>query len=105
MTAGRSRRRVRQLGGVLAAALWCAVLSPQPPPALGAAPLSIAVVGNHFVNGDGQTIRLLGVNREGTEYACEQGTGYSVGPEDASDAAAIAAFVAAARNAAFGAAA
>src|ERR1700749_2564448 len=92
MTAGRSRRRVRQLGGVLAAALWCAGLSPQPPPALGAPPLSIAVVGNHFVNGDGQTIRLLGVNREGTEYACEQGTGYSVGPEDASDAAAIAAW-------------
>ncbi len=64
------------------------VMAP-PPAALSAAPLSISVVGNHFVNGAGQTIRLLGVNREGTEYACFQGTGYSVGPEDASDAAAI----------------
>lgn len=60
------------------------------PPAASAARLSISVVGDHFVNGAGQTIRLLGVNREGTEYACAQGTGYSVGPEDASDAAAIA---------------
>jgi hypothetical protein len=77
---------------VLLAVLWCIVVSAQPPAALGAAPLSISVVGNHFVNGAGQTIRLLGVNREGTEYACEQGTGYSVGPEDASDAAAIAAW-------------
>ena len=68
------------------------VMSAQPQAALGSAPLSISVVGNHFVNGAGQTIRLLGVNREGTEYACEQGTGYSVGPEDASDAAAIAAW-------------
>jgi hypothetical protein len=55
--------------------------------------LSISVVGNHFVNGAGQTIRLLGVNREGTEYACVNGTGYSVGPEDASDAAAIASWL------------
>jgi hypothetical protein len=61
-----------------------------PPAAIAATPLAISVVGNHFVNGSGQTIRLLGVNREGTEYACEQGTGYSVGPEDAPDAAAIA---------------
>ena len=29
-----------------------------PPAALSAAPLSISVVGNHFVNGAGQTIRL-----------------------------------------------
>lgn len=57
---------------------------------MAATPLAISIVGNHFVNGAGQTIRLLGVNREGTEYACEQGTGYSVGPEDAGDAAAIA---------------
>jgi hypothetical protein len=31
--------------------------------------LSIAISGNHFVNGAGQTVRLLGVDREGTEYA------------------------------------
>jgi hypothetical protein len=92
MATGRLLRRVRQVACVLVAMLWCTVATPQPPVALGASPLSISVVGNHFVNGAGQTIRLLGVNREGTEYACEQGTGYSVGPEDASDAAAIAAW-------------
>jgi hypothetical protein len=62
----------------------------QPRAAMGATPLAIRVVGNHFVNGAEQTIRLLGVDREGTEYACVDGTGYSVGPEDASDAAVIA---------------
>jgi hypothetical protein len=56
--------------------------------------LSIAVSGNHFVNGAGQTVRLLGVDHPGTEYACEQGWAYSDGDDDptaaASDAAAIA---------------
>jgi hypothetical protein len=60
--------------------------------ARAAAPLSIAVAGDHFVNGAGQTIRLLGVDRPGTEYACEQGWGYTSGSEDAADAAAIAAW-------------
>jgi hypothetical protein len=84
--------RLKQLACVLVVALPSVLLEPQPPPALSAPPLSISVVGNHFVNGAGQAIRLLGVNREGTEYACVRGTGYSVGPEDASDAAAIAAW-------------
>ena len=69
-----------------ASATSAAVSVPKP------APLSIAVVGNHFVNGSGQTIRLLGVDRPGTEYACEQGWGYSSGAENAADAAAIAAW-------------
>jgi hypothetical protein len=86
----RSLRRIGPLVSCLLGTLLCLVLIPRPPAALGAAPLAITVVGNHFVNGSGQTIRLLGVNREGTEYACVQGTGYSVGPEDAADAAAIA---------------
>jgi endoglucanase len=59
-------------------------------PAVGrAASLSIAVVANHFVNGAGQTVRLLGVNRESTEYACTYGYASS-GPIDAGDAAVIA---------------
>ena len=87
---GRSLRPVRHLACVLVGTLWCVLVTSHPPAALSAPPLSISVAGNHFVNGAGQTVRLLGVNREGTEYACEQGTGYSVGPEDASDAAAIA---------------
>jgi endoglucanase len=52
-------------------------------------PLSISIVGNHFVDGSGQTIRLLGVDEPGTEYACYYG--YDPG-EDAADAAAIAAW-------------
>jgi hypothetical protein len=32
--------------------------------------LSIAVVGNRLVNGDGQTVHLLGVDRSGSEYEC-----------------------------------
>src|SRR5450759_5476401 len=34
---------------------------------------SISVVGNHFVDGNGATIRLLGVNRSGSEYMCTGG--------------------------------
>ena len=86
----RSLRRVGLLVSCLLGAMLCMVLTPPPLAALDATPLAITVVGNHFVNGSGQTIRLLGVNREGTEYACVNGTGYSVGPEDAADAAAIA---------------
>jgi hypothetical protein len=85
-----SVRRVGLLVSCLLGTMLCMVLTAQPPAALGATPLAITVVGNHFVNGSGQTIRLLGVNREGTEYACVNGTGYSIGPEDAADAAVIA---------------
>ena len=37
---------------------------------VSASALSIKVRGNHLVNQDGQTIRLLGVNRSGAEYEC-----------------------------------
>jgi endoglucanase len=40
-------------------------------------PLSVSIRGNHFVNGSGQTIRLLGVDVPSTEYACEEGWGYA----------------------------
>jgi hypothetical protein len=75
---------------LLGLVLCLLVVAPRPLSAASTPPLSIAVVGNHFVNGAGQTIRLLGVNREGTEYACVNGSGYSVGAEDATDAATIA---------------
>jgi endoglucanase len=55
-------------------------------------PLTISIQGNHFVNGDGQTVRLLGVNHPSLEYACEQGYAYDDGDMDAADAAAIAAW-------------
>jgi endoglucanase len=53
-------------------------------------PLSIKIAGNHFVNGAGQTIRLLGVNHASFEYGCVDGFGYDDGHMDAADAAAIA---------------
>lgn len=43
-------------------------------------PLSIQVVGNDFVNGQGRTIRLIGVNRSTFEYACSSGYGLFEGP-------------------------
>lgn len=43
----------------------------------------IGVRGNHLVNGRGDPVRLLGVNRSGTEYACQQGYGFFDGPSDA----------------------
>jgi endoglucanase len=58
--------------------------------ARAATPLSIKIVGNHFVNGDGQTIRLLGVNHQSFEFACVDGFGYDDGLMDDADAAAIA---------------
>jgi hypothetical protein len=53
-------------------------------------PLSIAIVGNHFVDGSGHTIRLLGVNHTSSEYGCVDGFGYDDGHFNNADAAAIA---------------
>lgn len=67
-------------------------------PAAGAAPparvavpaLSVRVQGNTLVDGSGNPIRLLGVDRSGTEYACDQGWGIFDGPSDATSIAAMA---------------
>ena len=59
-------------------------------PAHAGTPLSIAVSGNHFVNGSGATVRLLGVNVPSTEYACDEGWGYSSQPRTLATAEAIA---------------
>jgi len=48
------------------------------------------VVGNQIVNGTGQPLRLLGVNRSGTEYQCVHGYGIFDGPSDAASVQAIA---------------
>jgi hypothetical protein len=78
--------------GALAVMLVVAALVPAivAVPAAGAAPLSIRIEGNHFVNGEGQTIRLLGVNRPSLEYACVDGYGYDDGHMDDADAVAVA---------------
>jgi|SRR5665213_868928 len=67
-----------------------AVLLAQAPLSWAAAPLSIAISGNQFVNGSGQAIRLLGVNHPSFEYACVDGYGYNDGHMDAADATAVA---------------
>lgn len=54
--------------------------------------VSVRVAGNHLVNGAGRAVRLLGVNRAGTEYACAQGWGIFDGPHDATATTAIAAW-------------
>jgi endoglucanase len=50
-------------------------------------PVAINVRENQLVNGAGQTVRLFGVNRSGTEYACVSGPpgGFGIfsGPSDA----------------------
>lgn len=74
---------------LVAAAIACATFGLAPGRA-AAVPLSIAVSGNRFVNGAGQTVRLLGVNHPSFEYACEYGYAYDDGDMDAADAAAIA---------------
>jgi hypothetical protein len=55
-----------------------------------AAALSISVSGNHLVDGNNQPVRLLGVNRSGTEYGCIQGWGIFDGPSSAASVSAIA---------------
>lgn len=48
------------------------------------------VQGNQILNGNGQVVRLLGVDRSGTEYACIQGWGIFDGPSDNASIQAIA---------------
>jgi endoglucanase len=86
---------LRQVGWLLSAVagIACAIaVSVLATASSGAAtvPLSISIQGNHFVNGAGQTIRLLGVNHPSSEYACVDGFGYNDGHQDAADAAAVA---------------
>jgi endoglucanase len=44
--------------------------------------LAVHVADNRLVDGEGQPIRLLGVNRSGMEYACIQDLGIFAGPAD-----------------------
>lgn len=83
-------RRSRLLLLPLLAAAVAVGLLPGPP-AVGATPApSVRVQGTSLVDGAGRPLRLLGVNRSGTEYACAQGWGVFDGPTDATAIAAIA---------------
>lgn len=68
---------MRRLGlaALAVIALWAA-------PASAAAPW-IGVRGSRLVDGAGDPVRLLGVNRSGAEYSCQQGYGFFDGPSDA----------------------
>ncbi len=44
---------------------------------------AVAVSGKNFIDGSGKTVRLHGINRSGSEYACTYGS-YFDGPSDAS---------------------
>jgi aryl-phospho-beta-D-glucosidase BglC (GH1 family) len=66
------------LAAVLVAATALLLLRPTD----GDAALYIGVKGNKLVNGKGQSIRLLGVSRSGTEYKCAEEDGFFEGPTD-----------------------
>jgi len=61
---------------------------PPPPPAAGAP--TVRVQGTRLVDSLGQPVRLRGVSRSGTEYACAQGWGIFDGPSDSASVQAIA---------------
>lgn len=96
-------RRARALLPALAALAGCllALLAAAAPASAGpvhprpravlmtAAPLAVRVVGNALVDGAGRTLRLHGVNRSGTEFACAQGWGVFDGPTDDASIAAM----------------
>ena len=69
-------------------------VSPGAGRAAAAPAVSVRVVGNHLVNQDGAVVRLLGVDRSGSEYACEANGGWGVfdGPSDVASVAAMAAW-------------
>jgi endoglucanase len=75
---------------------WLAVLAltragdPDPAFADGPGPLSgIRVSGNQLVDGKGNAVRLIGVNRSGAEYACIHGWGIFEGPTDSASSEVI----------------
>lgn len=77
-------------------ALACCLLLPflrlaaVTPPADAAAPQQgLRVAGDQLVDAGGRAVRLLGVNRSGTEFSCIQGRGIFDGPHDATVAAAM----------------
>ena len=89
----RLRWLLAALAGIAVAVLTTS-LGGSPSHAAGV-PLSIAIQGNHFVNGAGQTIQLHGVNVSSSEYACVDNYGvaddyYAAEPAASNTAAAIA---------------
>jgi endoglucanase len=82
-------KRVVAASALCVALLGAAASSAVPSAAAG---LSVTVSGNHLVDGAGQPLRLLGVDRSGTEYACVQWGGIFDGPSSDASVAAMAAW-------------
>jgi hypothetical protein len=82
-------RRIARLGVVATTVLLGAVLNAA---VSSATALSLRVVGNHFVDASGQTVRLLGVDRSGAEYMCVANHQVFDGPSGAASVRAMAAW-------------
>ncbi len=95
MMGARERRwwAPRRSGSLIVGVLMvCTVMNLGASQAKAGSPLTIAISGNHFVNGAGATVRLLGADVPSTEYACDQGWGYASQPLSPATADAIAAW-------------
>jgi hypothetical protein len=86
------RCRALRLLATLMSALIATALTVLPARAAAAPLAALHVSGNQIVDTTGSAVRLLGVNRDGTEYACSQGWGIFDGPSDQASVAAIAAW-------------
>jgi hypothetical protein len=64
-------------------------LAPYSATSKAASPLSVQVQGNQLVDANGNVLRLLGVDRSGSEYECVSGDGIFDGPVDSTAIAAI----------------
>jgi hypothetical protein len=74
--AGEGRRLSIRRAALLALAVFLVAATP------AAAKPWIGVRSGDLVDHSGHTVRLLGVNRSGTEYSCRQGYGFFDGPSD-----------------------
>jgi hypothetical protein len=72
MAARFRNRRSRGRAGLPALALTALALALVP---AGADALSVDVAGSHLVDGKGKKVRLIGVNRSGSEYSCSSDDG------------------------------
>ncbi|MGN6565858.1 MAG: cellulase family glycosylhydrolase [Thermomicrobiales bacterium] len=91
---GARRPRVLLVFPLVLALLFASTITAWPLRAAptSTAPMGLHVTGTQLVDGQGRPVRLLGVNRSGTEYACIQGWGIFDGPSDAASVQAIAAW-------------
>jgi hypothetical protein len=87
------RAAVRMTAGTIAVVLATLVALPVAGASRSASTtLTIRVDGNHLVDASGRTVRLLGVDRSGSEYECMYSSTIFDGPVSAASIAAIAAW-------------